>query len=220
MAHNMRSERTSPRYLGPRDHVQNAPPTATRQKRRVWHTFVELFSVRRRREHRHSDRRHGFHRSTTHPQGFVLPPYAFQSMGYPPPPHLPYVYGAPPPPPMAYLPPPPPRIHDVNDRTFMDPEFYNLHPEYDMRSEVSHQSGSTRPGGNKNYRRDNRDQPPFMYSGASTQEVEEYEREPPAPRRRRSMDQLKRIDDDDDGEDDEEETLTSPIKGFDSFMMY
>ena len=82
MAHNMRSERTSPRYLGPRDHAQSAPPAVTRQKRRVWHTFVELFSGRRRREHRHSDRsrRHDFHRSTTHPQGFVLPPYAFQSM--------------------------------------------------------------------------------------------------------------------------------------------
>ena len=87
-----------------------------------------------------------------------------------------------------------------------------------MRSEVSHQSGSTRPG-NKNYRRDNRNQPPFMFSGASPQEIEEYEREPPAPRRRRSMDQVKRVDDDEE-DDDEEETLTSPIKGFDSFMMY
>jgi len=222
MAHNLRSERTSPRYLGPRDHLQTAPSSAVKPpKRRVWHTFVELFSTRRKREHRRSERRRAFQRSTTHPQGFVLPPYAFQSMGYPPPPHIPYAYGVPPPPPMAYMPPPPPRTHDVNDRTFMDPEFYNLHPEYDMRSEVSHQSGSTRPGNSRNYRRDNHNQPPFAFSSASPQEIEEYERElPPAPRRRRSMDELKRINDDEEEEDEEDETLTSPIKGFDSFMMY
>lgn len=226
MAHrHMRSERSSPRYLGPREvgRLNSAPPTVTRGKRRVWHNFVDFVLGRQREDHR---RRRSVHRSTTHPQGFMLPPYAFQSMGYPPPPpHMGYgmPYGAPPPHPMAYMPPPPPRSHDLNDRTFMDPEFYSTHPESDLRSEYSHQSGSTRPGSHKNYRRDNNrhKQPPFAFSGASPQEIEEYEAEIPPPRRKRSPVQAKRvIKDDEDQDEEEDETLSSPIKGFDSFMMY
>lgn len=218
--HHMRSERTGPRYLGPREAgVHSAPPTVTREKRRVWHGFVDFVLGRRRPDPR---RRRSFQRSTTHPQGFVLPPYAFQSMGYPPPPpHMAYgaPYGLPPPHPMAYMPPPPPRTHDLNERSYMDPEFYSIHPESDLRSEYSHQSGSTRPG-SKNHRRDNHSrQPPFVFSGASPQEIEEYEAELPPPHRKRPPEQGKvAIKDDDDEED--EETLTSPIKGFDSFMMY
>ena len=222
----MRSERTSPRYLGPRD-VYSAPPTVNRGKRRVWHNFVDYMFGRRKEDHR--GRRRSVPRSTTHPQGFILPPYAFQSMGYPPPPpQMAYgpPYGVPPPHPMAYMPPPPPRAHDLNDRTFMDPEFYSTHPESDLRSEYSHQSGSTRPGSHKNYsKRDNRNkQPPFAFSGASPQEIEEYEAEPPpALHRKRLPGKNKMVavkDEEDDNEEEEEETINSPIKGFDSFMMY
>ena len=223
MAHrHMRSERTSPRYLGPRE-MRSAPPTVTREKRRVWHGFVD-FMFGRQKQDRHR-RRGSVQRSTTHPQGFILPPYAFQSMGYPPPPpHMGYgmPYGAPHP--MAYMPPPPPRAHDLNDRSFMDREFYDTHPENDLRSEYSHQSGSTHPGNHKNYRRDNRNkqQPPHVFSGASPQEIEEYEDEPlprPHAHRRRSPEQARMTIKDEEDEEDEE-TLASPIKGFDSFMMY
>ena len=221
----LRSERTSPRYLGPREMgVHSAPPTVTREKRRVWHNFVDFMVGRQRQDHRRN-RRRGVQRSTTHPQGFVLPPYAFQSMGYPPPPPIPYgtPYGALPPHPMAYMPPPPPRTHDLNDRSFMEPEFYSMHPESDMRSEYSHQSGSTRPASHKNYKRDNRSkQQPSVFSGASPQEVEEYEDEPrlPRPRRKMSPEQVKMTVKDEDEDEEEEETINSPIKGFDSFMMY
>jgi len=104
----------------------------------------------------------------------------------------------------------------------MDPEFYHTHPEYDMRSEYSLQSGSTCPGSSKNYRRDHRNkQPQFVLSGASPQEIEEYEADVLPQRQKRSPEQDHKIthkDEDDDDED--EETLSSPIKGFDSFMMY
>lgn len=226
--HGMRSERTSPRYLGPREAgMHSAPPTVNREKRRVWHNFVD-FVFGRQRQDRHR-RRRGFQRSrsTNHPQGFVLPPYAFQSMGYPPPPpHMAYgaPYGMHPPHPMAYMPPPPPRSHDFNERSFMDPEFYSTHPESDLRSEYSHQSGSTRPGSSKNYKKDNRSkqQTPFAFSGASPQEIEEYEAEIPPPHRKRPPpEQGKMVPVKADDEDEEEdETLSSPIKGFDSFMMY
>ena len=216
----MRSERTSPRYLSPRE-MHSAPPTVTREKRRVWHNFVDFMFGRQKQDRRR--RRGGVQRSTTHPQGFVLPPYAFQSMGYPPPPpHMAYgmPYGVPPPHPMAYMPPPPPRTHDLNDRSFMDPQFYNTHPESDLRSEYSHQSGSTRPASQKNYKRDNHNkQPLHVFSGASPQEIEEYEDELPRPHRKRPPEQAKMAVKDEEDEEDEE-TLTSPIKGFDSFMMY
>lgn len=220
--HHMRSEHSSPRYLGPREAgVHSAPPTVNREKRRVWHNFVDFMFARRRQDHR----RRRVQRSTTHPQGFILPPYAF-SMGYPPPPHMAFgaPYGIPPPHPMAYMPPPPPRTHDLNERSFMEPEFYNMHPEYDLRSEHSHQSGSTRPGSHRNYRRDNHNkQPPFAFSGASPQEIEEYEAEIPSPPRQKRSAPLqakKSSGRQEEDEDSEEETLTSPIKGFDSFMMY
>lgn len=217
--HHLRSERTSPRYLGPREAgLYSAPPTVTREKRRVWHNFVDFMSGRRRRDHR---RRRGIHCNTTHPQGFILPPYAFQSMGYPPP--MPYgaPYGPLPPHAMAYMPPPPPRTHDLTERSFMDPEFYHTHPEYDMRSEHSLQSGSTRPGSNKNYRREYRNkQPPFAFSGASPQEIEEYEAEILPPRRKRLPEQHHKIAHKDEDDDEDEETLSSPIKGFDSFILY
>ena len=223
----MKPERTNPRYLGPRESgMHSAPPTVTKEKRRVWHNFKDFMLGRRKHD---QYRRRRYQRSTTHPQGFILPPYAFQSMGYPPPPpHMGYgpMYGIPAPHPMAYMPPPPPRAHDLNERSFMDAEFYSIHPESDLRSEYSHRSSSTRPGSGKNYMRDNHSkQPPFAFSGASPQEIEEYEAELPPPHRKRPpAEHTKRervLKDDEEEEVDEgKEKLGTSVKGFDSFMMY
>ena len=219
----MKPERTSSHYLGPRETgMHSAPPTVTMEKRRVWHNFKDFMLGRRKQEQR---RRRRYQRSTTHPQGFILPPYAFQSMGYPPMGYGP-MYAIPAPHPMAYMPPPPPRTHDLNERSFMDAEFYSIHPESDLRSEYSHRSSSTRPGSSRNYGRDNRSkQPPFAFSGASPQEIEEYEAEPPPSHRKRSPAQQERRervlkDDDEEEEEEDEEKLGSPVKGFDTFMLY